>query len=365
VSKKCVVAVFAAVAAATAHGPTRAGTLSPEPAARRTPGYGELPLHFEANQGQTDRQVKFLARGSGYGLFLMPTESMLVLRKPNAASPAVVRMKLVGANPRPLVAGREELPGKSNYFIGNDPRKWRTNVPQYARVEYQDVYPGVNLAYYGNQRQLEYDFVVSPGGDPRRIRFGIEGAEKIQVDAEGNLVLSLPGADVVEKAPVVYQEFGGVRKAVDGRFVMRGRDEVGFEVGAYEVDRPLVLDPLLAYSTYLGGSGEDWGWGIAVDATGNTYVAGHTSSIDFPTAAPMQSANAGGNDAIVVKLSSSGSLVYSTFLGGSGNDTAFSIAVSTSGSPYITGQTSSVDFPPPIRSRLRMAVATQMRLLHS
>src|SRR5438132_3684861 len=143
--KNCVVAVFAAAAmAATARGPIRGGTLSPEPRTRRTRGYGDLPLHFEANQGQTDREVKFLARGSGYGLFLTSTESVLVLRKPNATSPAVVRMKLVGANPQPVVAGRDELPGKSNYFIGNDPSKWRTNVPQYARVEYEDVYPGVS-----------------------------------------------------------------------------------------------------------------------------------------------------------------------------------------------------------------------------
>jgi len=176
-------------------------------------------------------------------LFLTPTESVLVLRKPNAASPAVVRMKLVGANPRAVVAGRAELPGTSNYFIGNDPSKWRTNVPQYARVEYEDVYRGVNLAYYGNQWQLEYDFIVKPGADPRQIRLAVEGADDLRIDAEGNLVLSLPGGDVVEKPPVVYQEFGGVRKAVEGRFVLCGRDKVGFQVGAYEVDRPLVLDP--------------------------------------------------------------------------------------------------------------------------
>jgi hypothetical protein len=154
--------------------------------------YGKLPLHFEANQGQTTDQVKFLARGSGYGLFLTPTESVVVLRKArDTEPPAVLRMKLLGANPGAVVAGREELPGKSNYFIGNDPRKWRTNVPQYARAAYEDVYPGVSLAYYGNQGQLEYDFVVKPGADARKIRLGVEGADAVRVDGEGNLILNM------------------------------------------------------------------------------------------------------------------------------------------------------------------------------
>src|SRR5713226_7776404 len=216
-------------AAASSGVPSRATVAATGVKPRVLVGYGKLPLHFEANQGQTAGPVTFLARGSGYGLFLTPTESVLILRKTKDAEtwhrmgereratarateqPAVLRMKLLGANPRPVVAGREELPGKSNYFIGNDPKKWRTNVPQYARVDYQEIYPGVSLAYYGNQGQLEYDFVVSPGGDPRRIRLGIEGAEQIHVDAEGNLVLSLLGGEVVEKAPVVYQEVGGAR----------------------------------------------------------------------------------------------------------------------------------------------------------
>ena len=201
---------------------------------RASASYGKLPIHFEANQGQTDDRVNFLARGSGYGLFLTSSEAVLVLRKAEAGRPGeraargkrattkrsnppeVLRMRLLGANPRPPIEGREELPGKSHYFIGNDPKKWRTDVSQYARVEYQDVYPGVSLTYYGNQGQLEYDFVVSPGGDPRRIRLGIEGAEDIRVDTEGNLVLSLPRGEVVQKAPVVYQEVYGARKAIKG-----------------------------------------------------------------------------------------------------------------------------------------------------
>jgi plastocyanin len=329
-----------------------------------TVSYGKLPLHFEANQGQTDDQVKFLARGSGYGLFLTPTESVLVLRKAEAGRPTegvargaatekrssppeVLRMKLLGADPRPAIEGREELPGKSHYFIGNDPKKWRTDIPQYARVEYKDVYPGVSLAYYGNQGQLEYDFVVSPGGDPQRIRLGIDGAEEIHVDAKGDLVLSLPGGKVVEKAPVVYQEVDGARKAVEGRFVVRGRGEVGFEVGAYEGDRPLVLDPVLLYATYLGGSAYDEGLGIAVDASGNAYVTGRTFSTNFPTANALQVAFGGGaDDAFVAKLNASGSaLVYSTYLGGSNGDVGQAIAVDPSGNAYVTGFTYSTNFP--------------------
>jgi uncharacterized repeat protein (TIGR01451 family) len=333
------------------------GPLPPEAKQRAIASYAKLPLHFEANQGQADEQVKFLARGSGYGLFLTSTESVLVLRKPEAARAGeascprgVLRLKLLGVNPLAAIEGREELPGKSHYFIGNDPKKWRTDVPQYARVNYRDVYPGVSLTYYGNQGQIEYDFVVSPGGDPKQIRLGIEGADEVRVDAEGNLVMSLPGGEVVEKAPVVYQEVDRTRKVVEGRFVLRGRGEVGFDVGRYEADRPLVLDPILVYSTYLGGSGADYGNGIAVDASGNVYVTGSTNSTDFPTANPLQSqcgsCEIGGGDAFVVKLNASGSaLVYSTYLGGNSSDQANGIAVDASGNAYVVGYTQSSDFP--------------------
>jgi len=341
---------FAATALATAAvlAPTspRAGRAASEQARPQVvAAYAKLPLHFEANQGQTNEQVRFLARGSGYGLFLTPTESVLVLRK-TEGSPAVLRMKLLGANPRPVVAGREKLPGRSNYFIGNDSKKWRTNVPHYARVEYQEVYPGVDLAYYGNQGQFEYDFVVKPGADPRRIRIAIEGADAVRVDGDGNLVLSLQDGEIVERAPVVYQIVGGATKTIDGRFVLSGAREVAFEVGAYDRDRPLVLDPLLVYSTYLGGSDEEQGQGIAVDSVGNAYVAGFTFSTNFPTANPLQAANGGGYDAFVSKVNASGSaLVYSTYFGGSGFDQGQGIAVDASGNAYVTGITQSTNFP--------------------
>jgi hypothetical protein len=348
-----VLAVSATAASITLPGPSAGAAAHPPGERLEHPDiYGRIPLHFEANQGQTDERVKFLARGRGYGLFLTPTESVLVLRKPEASrapgssTPAeVLRLKLIGANPRPVVEGRGALPGKSHYFMGKDPKKWRTDVPQYPRVEYRDVYPGVSLTYYGNQNQLEYDFVVSPGADPGRIRLGIEGADKVHLDAQGNLVLGVQGAEVVQHAPVIYQEVGKARKPVDGRFVLRGRDQVTFEVGAYKTDLPLVIDPVLVYSTYLGGDGNDGFPGLAVDASGNAYVAGRTTSTDFPADDPIRP-SAGGDDVFVAKLNAEGTaVVYSTYLGGSDSELVGGIAVDPSGNAYVGGFTRSTDFP--------------------
>jgi hypothetical protein len=338
---------FALLTAVVVTGETRAAAQIAAQEQEQRPAlasYGRLPLHFEANRGQTAERVKFLARGSGYTLFLTSTEAMLVLRKP-ATPPSIVRTRLLGANARPVVEGQQELPGRSHYFVGSDRKRWRKDVPQYARVEYKDVYPGVSLAYYGNQGQLEYDFVVKPGADPGSIRLGIEGADEIKVDADGNLHVCLPGGEMLQRAPVVYQEISGTRKLIAGRFVLRGRAEVGFEVGPYVTGRQLVLDPVLIYSTYLGGSAEDLGH-VAVDASGSAYVAGYTTSTDFPTANALQAENHGFYDAFVAKLNPAGSaLVYSTYLGGSISEYATGIAVDASGNAYITGSTTSTDFP--------------------
>ena len=326
--------------------------------------YGKLPLSFEANQGQTDSRVDFLTRGSGYSLFLTSTEAVLALRKPVASSgprtrrtdseaeeapavpPAVVRMKLVGANPAPRVSGLEELPGKSNYFIGNDPDKWRTNVPRYAKVQYNDVYPGVDLVYYGNQRQLEYDLVVGPGADPGAITLSFEGVERLWIDAQGDLVLETAGGEIRQHKPLVYQEVDGVRREITGSYVLSGRHQVGFDVAAYDAGQPLIIDPVLVYSTYLGGTGDERGFDIAVDASGNAYVTGQTDSTGFPTASPVQASLGGGNDAFVTKFNTAGNgVVYSTFLGGSGFDRGLGIAVDASGNAYVTGNTFSDRLP--------------------
>jgi len=335
--------------------------------------YARLPLSFEANHGQADEQVKFVSRGSGYTLLLTAAEAVLSLNRPlrdaawergrparpdaaeRAALPgAVLRMKLINANPQPEVRGVEELPGKSNYFIGNDPSKWRTNVPNYAKVEYRDVYPGINLVHYGNGGQLEYDFVVSPGADPSAIRFAIEGADKMELDAQGDLVLHAGGSEARLSKPVVYQEVDGVRQEISGAYILTPHSslrtphsqEVAFALAAYDPTRTLVVDPVLVYSTYLGGSAGDAGYAIAVDASGNAYVTGETHSTNFPTASPLQAATGGGDDAFVAKLNPAGSaLVYSTYLGGGLDEYGSGIAVDASGNAYVTGRTYSTNFP--------------------
>ncbi len=316
--------------------------------------FGKVPITFEANRGQTDERVKFLARGPGYTLFLTGDSAVLDVRQKERAR-AVLRMTLVGANAHAAVAGADELAGRSNYFTGSDPKFWRTNVPTYAAVKYEGVYPGIDLIYHGNQRLLEYDFVVAPGADPRAIDLRFEGARKLSVNAEGSLAIGLGASEVIEHAPVVYQEIGGVRKTLAGRYVLRGRGRVGFRVGDYDRSRVLVIDPTLEYSTYLGGSRgyHDVGWAIAVDAYGCAYITGDAESTDFPTTPGAFQTNwpGGGGPsfpvhAFVTKLNATGSaLVYSTYLGGSNAERGLGIAVDGSGNAYVAGWTASADFP--------------------
>ena len=306
--------------------------------------YGKLPLSFEANQGQTDESVKYLARGPGYSLFLTRDSAVLSLQQQE--SNRVLRMNLQGANAQAVVAGMDGLPGKSNYFVGSDPSRWRTNVPTYAAVKYNDVYPGIDLVYHGNQRSLEYDFLVAPGADPQTIGLVFQGVRKLSVNREGDLVVRLGGSEVIEHAPVVYQEIGGKRCSVSGRYVLRGKDRVGFSVSAYDRSRALVIDPTLVYSTFLGEMSSSSEGAIAADATGNAYVVGSTVSFSFPiTPGAFQTTNHG--DAVfVTKLNASGSaLIYSTYLGGSGGHNASGIAVDAAGNAYVTGLTTGTDFP--------------------
>ena len=350
------------------------GELSqPEPAlrAKLTDSYGKLPLSFEANHGQTDAGVKFLSRGGGYTLFLTADEAVFALRgqrhsssaglkRPgfeSSSGSAVLRMKLRNANPAARVTGAEQLPGSSSYFIGNDPAKWRASVPRFAKVKYEEIYKGIDLVYYGNQRQLEYDFIVAPGADPHRIGFEVRGARRIGRDERGDLVLKTSAGEVRWHQPIAYQYQGkeeGARQLVAARYVITDANRVGFEVADYDAARPLFIDPLI-YSTYMGGGGDDYAYGVAVDSAGNAYVTGQTYSTNFPTTSqgfqtvcrgPSGKSCPKYGEAFVAKLNPEGSaLLYSTYLGGTGGDTGFSIAVDSGGNAYVTGQTYSSNFP--------------------
>ena len=339
--------------------------------------YGKLPLSFEANQGQADKRVRFLSRGSGYSLYLTDSAAVLTLTKqdapagklartavldrgPEAAGrpqkTAVVSMGLAGASRQVHVTGAGQLPGTANYFIGNDPSQWHTRVPTYARVRYSGIYPGVDLVYYGNQRRLEYDFVLAPGADPKSIRMRFAGADGLRLGTDGNLVVTAAGGALEFRKPEVCQVLDGQRTAVGGGFILLDKRTVGFRLGSYDHTKALVIDPVLTYSTFLGGSGGDRANAIAVDADGNVYVAGMTASSNFPvTPGAYQPTNHAAADnswtAFVTKLNPSGSaLIYSTYLGGSGNyydngDQAYGVAADASGNAYVTGVSWSSDFP--------------------
>jgi hypothetical protein len=323
-----------------------------------------LPLAFEANQGQTDPQVKYVARGRGYTVFLTANDTVLAV---HSSSPAVdtrvaqnhggaeratardrsaaIHLRLDGGNLQSQIIAGHQLPGHSNYFIGADRRQWHANVPQYARVCYREAYPGVEMAFYGAQNQLEFDFIVAPGASPDPIRFDISGALRVVTDPSGNLILASSAGDVLLHQPVAYQQKDGVRQPVDARFVLRAKNQVSFELGNYDRSRELVIDPSVTYATYLGGTGEDDGNAIAVDGSGNAWVTGQTKSTDFPTKNPLYASNKGSFDVFVTELSPTGTLVYSTYVGGSSDDSGNAIAVNASGDVFVAGGTKSSDFP--------------------
>lgn len=315
--------------------------------------YGNTPMSFEQNQGQTDRRVQFFARGEGYGLFLTSGEAVLELQRsrPERDRPAlaasVLRMGLIGANTNAPASGDQPLPGVVNYFRGNDPGKWAANVHTFGRVSYQGVYPGIDLVYYGNQRQLEYDFVVAPGADPKTIALNFKGASA-ELDKAGDLVLADGEVRTMFHKPVLYQMSGNARVPVVGDYKLEGQN-VRFQVGEYDHSKPLVIDPLLTYSTFLGGGADDRGVAIAADASGNAYIAGDTVSMDFPLVNAYQSTNhntSNGWVAFVTKLNPAGTaVVYSTFLGGVYDTHTYGLAVDSTGSAYVAGETTAPDFP--------------------
>jgi hypothetical protein len=310
--------------------------------------YGKLPLSFEVNEGQADGAVRFLSRGHGYTLFLTAGEAVLRF---TAAEPAsVVTMSLAGGSRDPRVMGEARQPTLSNYFLGNDPRRWHTAVSNYGQVRYQGVYPGIDLVYRGSQRQIEYDFVLAPGADPEQIGMVFHGTERIALGPNGELVLSTAQGDLVHHPPVVYQEIAGERRPIAGRYVLRGRGKsraVGFAVSGYDRARPLVIDPVLSFSMVLGGIG-DSATSIAVDRLGSVYITGKANYEVFPGVGPgsILPHPRGVQNAFVTKINPAGTaIVYSTFLGGDGIDVGLGIAVDAEGNAYVAGNTMSESFP--------------------
>lgn len=316
-----------------------------------------LPLSFEANRGQAEADVRFVGRGAGLALLLKPNEAILSLHTPKqslaggaaakanalndeSSSTALLSMKLEGANSTPRISGEERQEARANYFIGNDPAKWIRDVETYSRVSYSGVYRGVDLVFYGNERQLEYDFTVAPGADPREIKLRFEGAEDLELNSEGALILHTPAGAVRHDRPVAYQENNSSRLGVPAEFKRLDDGTIGFSVGAYDPTRPLVIDPVLVFSTYLGGNAADSCRGIVVNSAGNSFLVGDSFSSNF-----LRNASATNSDVFIGELNQNGLILTYTFFGGSKNDSATGLAVDSSGNLYLCGTTESPDFP--------------------
>jgi hypothetical protein len=312
-----------------------------------------IPLVFESNRGQADGDVRFLSRGNAYAVLLSPDKTVLML-SPNSIpgdqgkqrQPSIVTLELTKSNKHVNPEGLDLLPGRSNYFIGKERAKWIAGIPQYGKIGFKSIYPGIDLVYYGNDGQLEYDFVLSPGADPRTIGFRVNAAKKIDLDASGNLSLQVANGSISLHKPMIYQEVGAGRQRIAGSFALRGDNEIGFNIGAYDPDKPLVIDPVLSYSTLIGANNNTQVQGIAVDPTGNVYITGTTFANNYPTVASFQSVNNGYSDIFITKLNPAGNkILYSTYLGGTGFDNAAAISVDDKGSAYVTGTVGSSDFP--------------------
>ncbi|WP_457601649.1 DUF7948 domain-containing protein [Hydrogenivirga sp.] len=322
----------------------------------------EIPLFFIENRGQIDKKVKFYEKGTGHSTYFTREGIYITLSKKDS-KPEVVKITPIGANPETKIESEDKLSGKVNYFKGKDPKNWRTNIPTYGKVRYKEVYEGIDLVFYGNQRRLEYDVVVKPGTDPGMVRFRYEGVKELKVNGRGELVAVLPsGREVVQRKPYVYQEIGGKKKVIEGEYVIDKEGDsfvYGFRLGSYDDRYALFIDPVLSYSTYLGGGLRDYVYDMTVDDLGNVYITGFTRSPSFPTAQNAYDTTCGTDgacdglgtisDAFIAKIDTTNtgnsSLVYSTFLGGSGSDAGYSIALDSSRNVYVAGITYSPDFP--------------------
>jgi hypothetical protein len=316
--------------------------------------YAKLPLSFEANVGQSAKPVKFLSRGNGYTVFLTSSEAVFSLRsQKKKTSRSALRMKMIGANPDAEVEGHQPLQGKVNYLIGNDRSQWHTGIPTFREVQYSNVWPGVDMVWYGAPNKLEYDFVIKAGHNVSSVRLMFKGADRLRIDEQGNLLMDVAGEEMVQSAPRVYQDQDQGRVNISGKYVIKGKHEVGFEVGAYDLNKPLVIDPILSYSSYIGGDSTDAGLGVAADSSGRAYLAGKTSSdeVFFPIENAFQGVQIS-TLGFVTKLNAAGNdVLYSTFLGDSngfctGNICGTeirAIAVTADGRAVVTGAVANED----------------------
>jgi hypothetical protein len=322
-----------------------------------------LPLFFFPNTGQVDPSIRYVVETPDLRAGFQTDGVLFQIHRMN------LRVRFAGANARVAMEAQEPMPGKANFLIGNRSEDWKTGVPTYHKIRYRRLYPGIDMTYGGTDRLIKSEFLVTPGANPAAIRLEYSGVDRVSIDTNGDLVVGGAGVELREQAPGIYQETALGRVAVKGRYRMLGARTVGFEIEAYDASQPLVIDPVLSYATYLGGSGQSAVTGLAADASGNLYVTGWTEALNFPIAGAFQAANQGGVDAFVVKLNPAGtSFVYATYIGGRGDDRGAAIAVNASGQAYVTGSTASTNFPlvSPIRSTLggsRTAFALKLSAL--
>ena len=312
--------------------------------------YGNNPQYFEQNQGQIDDKVHFVSRGTDYALFLTQNESILSLRNSIDKTTTTLTINLANSNPSPNVIGLDELEGKSNYLLGNDSNNWYKNIPHYSKVMYEDIYDGIDLIYYGNQKELEFDFVVAPYTDPNIIKLNFDGYDAFDLDNDGNLIFYTSSGKMIQHSPVIYQMINGEKNLVSGKYIILENNLIGFDIDSFDSSIPLIIDPILdfksgtSFSTFLGGTEDNEATGMKVDSDGNSYITGYTDSIDYPLLNPFQN-ELDVSEAFVTKLDSNGNLVFSTFLGGGGSDFGTNLEIDSNGNVYVVGITQSTDFP--------------------
>lgn len=308
-----------------------------------------IPLYFEKNEGQVDSNFHYITRCPGHTCcFASEGMTLFMQGGKNGGTLPPLKIQLLGASPSPFIKGIDKQDCQSHYFVGNDSRKWLRGVSNYAKVFYENVYPGVDLLFYGNARQLEYDFLVAPGANPQHVRLHFDGAKHLAIDKEGHLQVTLEDHQFIQmNRPSIYQIIEGKKIDIAGEFLLLAKNEIGFSLASYDLNEQLVIDPILTYSTYLGGNGQDEAFGIAVDGNGNAYVTGRTQSTNFPTTSGVYQTSPGGSiDAFITKFNPSGSsLIYSIYLGGSSIDVGNFLTVDSDGNAYVVGFTDSSNFP--------------------